>query len=212
MCVSGTEIQKKHKTKKAEFLCTFKSSQKSFLIYKVVLTFRWRLQRAFFTKTSVGSLGCNGIGCREFFPILSCTRPEHNPNNEPPVMGDLEGIKPEYISCMAVDYWPKEEEESSYAVMALSPTEFERIDHQDKEPKVTKQLNPRNVSVADAMVTSAAVMTLSPEQEKPYRDLQVQLGLTLRKGFSTEKEGIASKVGDTESEFIFLRKLTYFNK
>ena len=185
---------------------------KTFLIYKVVLTFRWRLQRAFFTKTSVGSLGCNGIGCRDFFPVLSCTRPEHNPNNEPPVMGDLEGIKPEYISCMAVDYWPKEEEESSYAVMALSPTEFERIDYQDGEPKVTEKLNPRNVSVADAMVTSAAVMTLSPEQEEPYRDLQVQLGLTLRKGFSTEEEGIASKVGDTESEFTFLRKLTYFNK
>ena len=127
-------------------------------------------------------------------------------------MSDLEGIKPEYISCMAVDYWPKEKEESSYAVMVLSPTEFERIDHQDGEPEVTEKLNPRNVSVADAMVTSAAVMTLSPEQEEPYRDLQVQLGLTLRKGFSTEEEGIASKVGDTESEFTFLRKLTYFNK
>lgn len=128
------------------------------------------------------------------------------------MMDDLTEVKPEYISCVAVDYWRKEGKELPYAVMALSPNKIERIDDQPGESRVSEVLKPENVSVADAMVTSAAVMTLSPEQEEPYRDLQVQLGLTLRKGFSAEEGGIASKVGGTESEFTFLRKLTYYNK
>ena len=177
------------------------------------------------------------------------------------MMDDLKEVKPEYISCVAVDYWRKEWKELPYAVMALSPNKIERIDDQPGNSRVSEVLKPENVSVADAMVTSAAVMTLSPEQEEPYRDLQVeriddqpgnsrvsevlkpenvsvadamvtsaavmtlspeqeesyrdlqvQLGLTLRKGFSAEEGGIASKVGGTESEFTFLRKLTYYNK
>ena len=128
------------------------------------------------------------------------------------MMDDLKEVKPEYISCVAVDYWRKEWKELPYAVMALSPNKIERIDDQPGKSRVSKILKPENVSVADAMVTSAAVMTLSPEQEEPYRDLQVQLGLTLRKGFSAEEGGIASKVGGMESEFTFLRKLTYYNK
>ena len=53
----------------------------------------------------------------------------------------------------------------------------------DCQPENKLYLSPKNVSLADAMVTSAAVMAISPEQNEPYRDLQIMLGLILRKGF-----------------------------
>lgn len=119
-------------------------------------------------------------------------------------MSDLEEIKPQYISNVAVDYWRKKPilKEPSYSVMALSPKENERIDHHPGEPGVEDTLLPRNVHQTDAMVTSAAVMAISPEQEEPFRDLQILLGLTLRKGirsdphdsFGCVKEGIVTKV------------------
>ena len=119
-------------------------------------------------------------------------------------MDDLKQVKPQYISNVAVDYWRKKPilKEPSYAIMALSPTENERIDHQPGEPSVEDKLYPKYVNQTDAMVTSAAVMALSPEQEEPFRDLQMLLGLTLRKGIRSnpnESFGcggeLASKVG-----------------
>ena len=53
----------------------------------------------------------------------------------------------------------------------------------DCQPENKLYLSPSNVSQVDAMVTSAAVMAISPEQDEPYRDLQIMLGLILRKGF-----------------------------
>jgi len=160
-------------------------------------TFRWRLQRAFFTKKSVGSLGCKGIGCRDFFPILSCCHHKHDPAEDPLVMSDLEEVTPQYISNVAVDYWRKKPslKEPSYSVMALSPTENERVDHQPGEPGVEDTLLPRNVNQADAMVTSAAVMAISPEQDEPFRDLQILLGLTLRKGIRSNPHDSVRCVG-----------------
>ena len=91
--------------------------------------------------------------------------------------------------------------------MTLSPIENERIDHQPGEPGVEDKLLPCNVNQADAMVTSAAVMALSPEQEEPFRDLQILLGLTLRKGirsnphdsFGCVRKGIALKLSSKVS-------------
>ena len=57
----------------------------------------------------------------------------------------------------------------------------------DCQPKHKLYLSPSNVSQVDAMVTSAAVMAISPEQDEPYRDLQIMLGLSLRKGFKTQQ-------------------------
>jgi len=106
-------------------------------------------------------------------------------------MADLKQVTPEYISNVAVDYWRKKSSprEPSYAVMALTPKENERIDHQPGEICDEVTLSPGYVHQADAMVTSAAVMALSPEQDEPFRDLQIMLGLTIRKGFrSNPKE------------------------
>ena len=83
--------------------------------------------------------------------------------------------------------------------LALSPDEDQLIDQPghtgnlspppdstspiDCQPEHKLYLSPYNVSQVDAMVTSAAVMAISPEQNEPYRDLQIMLGLILRKGF-----------------------------
>ena len=100
-------------------------------------------------------------------------------------MADLEPLTPGYISNVAVDYWRKETslKAPSYAVMSLSPEGNERIDHQPGETCDEIKLSPGCVHQTDAMVTSAAVMALSPEQDEPFRDLQIMLGLTIRKGF-----------------------------
>ena len=149
------------------------------------IRFRWRLQKAYFTQRSVGSHGCGGISCRQFFPVISCCRTEHDPAVHPLMMSDLKNVTPEYVSNVAVDYWRLNTSQSSapsYAVMSMSPVENQRIDNQ---PEETVRLPPERVRQADAMVTSAAVMALSPEQNDPFRDLQIMLGLTLRKGFKT---------------------------
>jgi len=176
------------------------STATTFIYYK------WRLQKAFFTRQSVGSHGCRGISCKDFFPILSCfpcCRTKHNPDNYPLKMSDLKAVTPEYVSNVAVDYWrlnSSSRSAPSFAVMSMSPCENQRIDQPghtvdlslssdasqriDSQPERKVKL-PRSVNQADAMVTSAAVMALSPEQNEPFRDLQIMLGLTLRKGFKT---------------------------
>lgn len=120
-------------------------------------------------------------------------------------MSDLEQVTPEYISNVAVDYWRKKSslKEPSYAVMAMSPKENERIDHQPGETCDEVKLSPSCVHQSDAMVTSAAVMALSPEQEEPFRDLQIMLGLTIRKGFRSnpnETMGCSSIVAKVRTE------------
>ena len=207
--------------------------------------FRWRLQKAFFTEESVGSHGCRGISCKDFFPIFSCfpcCRTKHDPNIHPLKMSDLQNVMPQYVSNVAADYWRLNSSSQSappFAVMSMSPDEIQRIDQpghtvdlslspdanqsndqsgyavnlalspdEDQlidqpghtgnlspspdstspiciicQPEHKLYLSPNNVSLVDAMVTSAAVMAISPEQNEPYRDLQIMLGLILRKGF-----------------------------
>ena len=67
-------------------------------------------------------------------------------------------------------------------MVSLAPDTNQRI---DGPPEHTLNIEPGNVDQVDAMVTSAAVMALSPEQNEPFRDLQIMLGLSLRKGFKT---------------------------
>ncbi|XP_044176901.1 uncharacterized protein LOC114967550 isoform X2 [Acropora millepora] len=159
------------------------------------LNHRWRLQKAFFTPQSVGSHGCRGISCKDFFPVLSCFPccrtthdPEtyplmHDPDTYPLKMSDLQDVSPQYVSNVAVDYWRLNSSSQSappFAVMSMSPCENQRI---DQPPGHTVNFSPNDVSLVDAMVTSAAVMAISPEQNEPFRDLQIMLGLTLRKQF-----------------------------
>ena len=151
--------------------------------------FRWRLQKAFFTPRSVGSHGCRGISCKDFFPILSCFACCHTnrgPDANPLKMSHLQDVTPQYVSNVAVDYWRLNSSSRStpFAVVSLAPDTNQRI---DGPPEHTLNIVPENVDQVDAMVTSAAVMALSPEQNEPFRDLQIMLGLSLRKGFKTQQ-------------------------
>ena len=154
----------------------------------LLIFFRWRLQKAFFTPQSAGSHGCRGISCKDFFPILSCfacCRNKRDPDTYPLKMSDLRDVKPQYVSNVAVDYWRLNSSSRStppFAVVSLAPDTNQRI---DGPPEHTLNIDPENVDQVDAMVTSAAVMALSPEQNEPFRDLQIMLGLSLRKGFKT---------------------------
>jgi len=157
------------------------SDTSTFIYYK------WRLQKAFFDPQSVGSHGCLGISCKDFFPILSyfaCCRTKRDPDTYPLKMSDLRGVNPQYVSNVAVDYWRLNSSSRStpFAVVSLAPDTNQRI---DGPPEHTLNIDPGNVDHVDAMVTSAAVMALSPEQNEPFRDLQIMLGLILRKGFNT---------------------------
>lgn len=205
----------------------------------ILLTFfRWRLQKAFFTRQSVGSHGCRGISCKDFFPIFSrfpLCHTEHDPNTHPLKMSDLQDVTPQYVSNLAVDNWRLNSSSQSappFAVMSMSPHEIQRIDQptghtvnlslspdanqrsdqpghtvnlaSDSNSPIVCQpgqvyLSPNNISQADAMVTSAAVMAISPEQNEPYRDLQIILGLILRKGFKPSPYQESSSRGQSLS-------------
>ena len=107
----------------------------------------------------------------------------HDPDTYPLKMSDLQDVSPHYVSNVAVDYWRLNSSSQSappFAVMSMSPRENQRI---DQPPGHTVNFSPNDVSLVDAMVTSAAVMAISPEQNEPFRDLQIMLGLTLRKEF-----------------------------
>ena len=169
-----------------------------------LMFFRWRLQKAFFTPQSVGSQGCRGISCKDFFPIFSCfpcCRTEHDPKTHPLKMSDLKDITPEYISNAAMDYWSLNSSSQSappFAVLSMSPRKIQRID----QPPEQTLLDPKNVDQVDAMVTSAAVMAISPEQNEPFRDLQIMLGLVLRKGFKpTLNQESSSCEGSSSCDF-----------
>ena len=125
----------------------------------LLIFFRWRLQKVFFTPQSVGCYGCRGISCKEFFLVLPCFpyfRIKHDPDTYPLNMLDLEIVSPEYVSNVAVDYWRLNSSSLStppFAVMSSSPDASRRIDCQ---PKHAVKLPPRSVDQVDAMVTSAA--------------------------------------------------------
>ena len=97
-------------------------------------------------------------------------------------MSELKPVTPEYVNNIAIDSWRLNSSSRStppFTVISLSP----------RGPEYMVKLPQRSVDQADAMVTSAAVMALSPEQNEPFRDLprQIMVGLTLRKGFKTEQ-------------------------
>ena len=74
----------------------------------LLIFFRWRRQKAFFTRHSVGSHGCRGISCKEFLPVLSsfpCCCVKHDLDTYPLKMSELKPVTPEYANNIAIDSW-----------------------------------------------------------------------------------------------------------
>ena len=95
------------------------------MLKKVYFRLRWRTQKAFYTRESVGWSGCSGIECTDFYPSSKCCQSyDGEPLNRALTLGDLEGMKPEWICNVLVDGWQRgyEADEPKYHLLTLSPS------------------------------------------------------------------------------------------
>ena len=114
---------------------------------------------------------------------------KHEPlsDNEsgPLTLGDLEGIKPQYLSNIVVNEWAldKSKDEAKYELLIMSPTEIERLDRQEGQEQFENKLDPGDVDLSAAMATSAAAVARSmgayDKSMQGLKQLQTVLGLGL---------------------------------
>lgn len=148
---------------------------------------RWRLQKALFTPTSRGLCGCAGISFRNFF--LSCPYFDHKQRvnldpERPLTLGDLENVKPIFISNAAVNRWRRttSSTEPDYEALIMSPQGIERLDRPAHERELEGKLMPEDIYLSDAMATSAAAVDHhmgALEGEEMFKDLKVTLGIAM---------------------------------
>ncbi|XP_074621712.1 uncharacterized protein LOC141880167 isoform X1 [Acropora palmata] len=155
----------------------------------VYLFNRWRLQRAFYTRKSVGKWGCRGIGFEDIFLKMckDASRKEHeqlgHDESGPLTLGDLgPDMKPQYISNMVVNEWfLDEDEKQTYELLVMSPTVIERLDHRERKDQFQGRLEPKDVKLSAAMATSAAAVARNmgayENSTEAFKQLQVVLGL-----------------------------------
>ncbi|KAK3744878.1 hypothetical protein QZH41_013761, partial [Actinostola sp. cb2023] len=143
----------------------------------------WRLQFSFFTKESVGPIGCGGITCSDFFPVLSTICDCSNCCNKKKAltMADIADMKPHYISNIVADYWRRDAKMLPETMIGLCSKKIEIITEDPGSDKLSSSLSPRHIKLADAMST-AAMITKPPhnldDKFEPFRELQLILGLS----------------------------------
>jgi len=122
--------------------------------------------------------------------LVTCklaTKHEPLSDNEsgPLTLGDLEGIKPQYLSNIVVNEWAldKSKDEAKYELLIMSPTEIERLDRQEGQEQFENKLDPGDVDLSAAMATSAAAVARSmgayDKSMQGLKQLQTVLGLGL---------------------------------
>ena len=164
-------------------------------------TCRWRLQKAFYTDASIGATGCSGIGFEDIFLRWTCVSQVKRPplaENEPgPLsLGDLQGVKPQYLSNIVVNEWRVAESDSklNYGLLIMSPTEIERLDRQPQEEQFQHKLEPRDIDLSAAMATSAAAvahhMGAYEQSTESFKQLQTVLGLGMGAPMVSDVEGL----------------------
>ena len=150
---------------------------------------RWRLQRAFYTRESVGKWGCQGISFEDIF-LTKCKGASHreheqlgNDESGPLTLGDLgPGMKPQYMSNVVVNEWSLDEDEKQrYELLVMSPTVIERLDRRENQVQFEGRLEPKDVKLSAAMATSAAAVARNmgayENSTEGFKQLQVVLGL-----------------------------------
>lgn len=164
-----------------------------------VFTPRWRLQLAFYTDASVGASGCTGIGCEDIFLVTCMSSTDHqtlgDTESGPLTLGDLEGLKPEYLSNIVVNEWSKDESDSKkYELLVMSPKEIERLDHRSDEEQFQHRLNPEDIDLSAAMATSAAAVARNmgayDRTAEGFKQLQVVLGLGMGSTMVSDEEAL----------------------
>ena len=159
------------------------------------------MQKAFYTDLSIGPTGCRGIGLEDIFLRWTCVSQVKRPplaENEPgPLsLGDLRGVKPQYLSNIVVNEWRVAESdvEHNYGLLIMSPTEIERLDRQPQEEQFQNRLEPRDIDLSAAMATSAAAvarhMGAYEQSAESFKQLQTVLGLGMGAPMVSDVEGL----------------------
>lgn len=107
-------------------------------------------------------------------------------------LGDLRGMKPEYISNVTVHYWKENENSDRDSdLLTMSPTKIERLDRDSSSFEQFKgKLEPRYVELSDAMATSAAAISgydPSLEMIRLHTILGWEMGITMISNFKAIK-------------------------
>lgn len=151
-------------------------------------TFRWRLQKALYTPSSVGWCGCAGISFRDFFlacPTFKHTKSMNLDPDRPLTLEDLENVKPIFISNAVVNRWRRTTSptEPDYEALIMCPHGIERLDRPPHEREFEGKLMPEDVYLSDAMATSAAAvdhhMGALEGGKEMFKDLKVTLGIAM---------------------------------
>lgn len=135
----------------------------------------------------MGSTGCLGIGIEDIF-LITCASPTKRQNladgeHGPLSLGDLEGVKPQYLANIAVNNWAVgvSETEQKYELLIMSPTEIERLDRPPEEEQFNNKLYPQDIDLSAAMAASAAAvarhMGAYDQSVESFKQLQIVLGL-----------------------------------
>ena len=151
------------------------------------MSYRWRIQRAFYTPESVGYSGCAGISWRDLFLRCPNCSPQIQRVNETHALTleDLDDVKPIYISGITINKWRRTSspKENDYALLTMSPNGIERLDRPTNEKEFNGKLMPTDVFLSDAMATSAAAvdhhMGKIEGDDALFRDLKVMLGVAM---------------------------------
>ncbi|KAL9973415.1 hypothetical protein ACROYT_G019873 [Oculina patagonica] len=162
---------------------------------------RWRLQKAFYTDASIGATGCSGIGFDDIFLRWTCVSQVKRPplaENEPgPLsLGDLQGVKPLYLSNIVVNEWrvAETDAELKYGLLVMSPTEIERLDRRPQEQQFEDRLDPHDIDLSAAMAISAAAvarhMGAYGQSVESFKQLQIVLGLSMGAPMVSDVEGL----------------------
>lgn len=153
-------------------------------------TFRWRLQKAFYTDLSIGPTGCSGIGlediCLRWTCVSQVKRPPLAANDPGPLsLGDLQRVTPQYLSNVVVNEWrvAESDDQLEYELLVMSPTGIERLDRRPEEHQFQNKLDPQDIDLSAAMATSAAAvaqhMGAYQQSVESFKQLQIVLGLAM---------------------------------
>jgi len=142
----------------------------------------------------VGSSGCLGIGIEDIFLTAWVSPTSHQylagDVHGPLSLGDLEGVKPQYLANIVVNNWAVGVSKTvqNYELLVMSPTVIERLDRKPEEEQFNNKLYPQNIDLSAAMAASAAAvarhMGAYDQSVGSFKQLQIVLGLGMVRQWS----------------------------
>ena len=142
------------------------SSQKGLetvLIFTLLITCRWIIQKAFYYPKTVGTCGCSGISWSDFFlfwPTFGKPNIQAVNRSVTLTLDDLDDITPTHIGCVTINRWRRtpSPREAHYDFLTMSPHVIKRLDRAPEDEEFHGKLMPMDVYLSDAAATSAAAV------------------------------------------------------